>query len=242
MSKGARALNTELRNRGMNSRILHRDNSRFVQRATDVVINWGQTGMEGLNKKARNACNKLLCLSTLDVANINVPEFTTDMETAKEWAEDGAVCCRTSVESSGGEDIVIVLRPEDVVDAPLYTRYIKKKDEYRVHVFNGDVIDMQRKARRHAVEDEDVNWQVRSYANGFCFVRENVSLPDDAITMCLETIEALELDFGAIDLIYNEHRNKYYVLEVNTAPGLEGQTISSYAGAIEKYVETLNEI
>jgi len=240
-SKGARALSTELRARGLNSRLLRTENSRYVQRASDLLINWGQTSLEGLNQNARRACDKLMCLQALEAANITTPEFTTDMETAKGWTEDGAVCCRTSLQGSGGNDIEIVTRPEDVVAAPLYTRYVKKKDEYRVHIFDGDVIDMQRKARRSSVEDEDVDWQIRSYANGFCFVRENVSLPDNCLAMCLEAIKELGLDFGAIDVIYNEHRDKYYILEINTAPGLEGQTIVSYADAIEKYIGEHNE-
>jgi D-alanine-D-alanine ligase-like ATP-grasp enzyme len=37
------------------------------------------------------------------------------------------------------------------------------------------------------------------------------------------------LDFGAVDIIYNAKRNECYVLEVNTAPGLEGTTVEKYA-------------
>jgi D-alanine-D-alanine ligase-like ATP-grasp enzyme len=44
------------------------------------------------------------------------------------------------------------------------------------------------------------------------------------------------LDFGAIDIIYNESRDQAYVLEVNTAPGLTGQTIQSYADAFRHLV------
>jgi D-alanine-D-alanine ligase-like ATP-grasp enzyme len=37
------------------------------------------------------------------------------------------------------------------------------------------------------------------------------------------------LDFGAVDVIWNAQKEKPYVLEINTAPGLEGQTIADYA-------------
>jgi glutathione synthase/RimK-type ligase-like ATP-grasp enzyme len=45
---------------------------------------------------------------------------------------------------------------------------------------------------------------------------------------------ALGLDFGAVDIIQDDGGN-FYVLEVNTAPGLEGQTIKSYAEGFNAY-------
>jgi D-alanine-D-alanine ligase-like ATP-grasp enzyme len=42
------------------------------------------------------------------------------------------------------------------------------------------------------------------------------------------------LDFGAVDVIYNRAQDKAYVLEVNTAPGLEGSTLDNYVEAIQK--------
>ena len=37
------------------------------------------------------------------------------------------------------------------------------------------------------------------------------------------------LTFGAIDVIWNEHQQKAFVLEINTAPGIEGTTVEKYA-------------
>jgi glutathione synthase/RimK-type ligase-like ATP-grasp enzyme len=36
------------------------------------------------------------------------------------------------------------------------------------------------------------------------------------------------LDFGAVDVIWNERQQRAYVLEINSAPGLEGTTIDDY--------------
>jgi glutathione synthase/RimK-type ligase-like ATP-grasp enzyme len=44
-------------------------------------------------------------------------------------------------------------------------------------------------------------------------------------------VAALGLDFGGVDVIWNERRQMAYVLEVNTACGLEGQTVNDYAEA-----------
>ena len=47
------------------------------------------------------------------------------------------------------------------------------------------------------------------------------------------------LDFGAVDLIWNEHENKCYVLEVNSAPGIEGTTLQQYVTAFAKDIKNV---
>lgn len=237
VSNGVKELNQELKNRGLNSRLIRLDSSSYRQNREDVVINWGTTGHDGLNRPyaIRSASNKLEALYILSRENLPIPDFATDREEPINWlAEGSSVVCRTLLRASSGDGIVIATTPEEIVDAGLYTRYIKKKEEYRVHVFKGEVIDIQRKARRLDISDDLVNWQVRSHANGFIFAREGVELPESAQALAIDAVRALGLDFGAVDLVYNENRNQYYVLEVNTAPGLEGQTVVKYADAIQK--------
>ncbi|MNY81884.1 hypothetical protein D3C86_2236870 [compost metagenome] len=47
-------------------------------------------------------------------------------------------------------------------------------------------------------------------------------------------VNALGLDFGAADVIWNDHRKQAFVLEVNTAPGLTGTTLEKYAKALKE--------
>ena len=47
---------------------------------------------------------------------------------------------------------------------------------------------------------------------------------------------AVGLKIGAVDIIWNELENKCYVLEINTAPGLEGTTLVKYTEAILKEI------
>lgn len=236
-SSGVAALSAELRDRGLNSRLIRLDSSSYRQNERDLVINWGTTGQDGLNRPnpVRTATNKLLALSALSAQGIPCPDYAETRQRALEWIEEGSgVVCRTLLRSSGGNGIVIANTPDELVDAPLFTRYLKKKNEYRVHVFDGRVIDVQRKARSTSVADELVNWQVRTHENGFIFAREGVELPEVALSIAIDAVGSIGLDFGAVDMVYNEKQDQYYVLEINTAPGLEGQTLISYADAIQQ--------
>ncbi|CAN5950619.1 unnamed protein product [Sphagnum jensenii] len=74
------------------------------------------------------------------------------------------------------------------------------------------------------------DWIATTSSNGFIYARNNVfpEILRDEIAIAATT--ALGLDFGAVDIIEDKNE-KLYVLEVNTAPGLEGKTVELYAEA-----------
>ena len=77
---------------------------------------------------------------------------------------------------------------------------------------------------------------VRNLAGGFVFVevgREDV--PECVIDNAVRSIAALGLDFGGVDVMFNEREQKAYVLECNTACGLEERTAAKYAEAIRDF-------
>ena len=170
--------------------------------------------------------------------DINLPDYTTSLDEAISWVPNGAVVARTRLTGHSGEGIVLMTEdnPGGFVRAPLYTRYIKKQDEFRVHVVNNEVIDVQRKALSSEAVREDVDWRIRNHAGGFIYAREGVDLPDVAKEQALRVIRRCGLDFGAVDLIYNRRQDKYYVLEVNTAPGLTGTTLTNYTNAMRGFI------
>ncbi len=130
-------------------------------------------------------------------------------------------------------DGIIIVEPSNIVPpAPLYTKYVFKVKEWRVHVVNGKVIDTQQKIRDP--DKEPVTWKVRSHANGFIFVRGNIGPNISRDELAIAAVSALGLDFGAVDIV-EDKAGKLFVLEVNTAPGLEGQTVESYAAAFKEY-------
>lgn len=209
----------------------------------DIIINWGssQRRFEGEYINTPTAVSAASC--KLDAANIFAsagvpqPPFDRDIEIAKGWLSGGTgVVARTLLRASAGRGIVLCT-PENgqkLPKAPMYTQYVPKRDEYRVHVWKGEVIDEQQKKRRHDTPDSEVNWQIRNHDNGFVFTRDGVSVPDCVIAASIAAVGALGLDFGAVDLGYNEKRGEAVVYEVNTAPGLEGTTIDKYYKAVCK--------
>jgi len=242
-SEGAKALAKEMKAR----RIKH-ENSSFVGKKTNVVINWGSRNLpdEVLKSRVLNTqeavgkcANKLSFFELVKVSKDGprVPRWTTSSKEAISWiTEKVTIVARKVLNGSSGEGIHFMTfdDPESFVDAPLYTEYVKKKDEYRVHFCAGEIIDYQRKALRSDRRAETVDWRIRNLDSGFVFVRDSVKLPDDVRVQAEKAIKISGLDFGAIDLIYNEKEGHGYVLEINTAPGLQGETVTSYATALKK--------
>lgn len=162
------------------------------------------------------------------------PSFTTNVGQAYSWLEGGfQVVARTILNGNSGAGIVLLSEDrleEFVVQAPLYVKYVPKKQEYRVHVFRNEVVDVQRKARRHDVEDKDVNWKIRNHSNGFIFARGEAlgDVPEDVLKQSKLAVAACGLDFGAVDVIFSDKEQAAYVLEINSAPGLSGATLEGY--------------
>jgi glutathione synthase/RimK-type ligase-like ATP-grasp enzyme len=230
--------------------------SKVTPRPTDLVINWGNSKFNSweqletsqaiiINNPAavEKACNKINALTTFDKNGIHTVAYTTTKTVAETWFKQGnIIIARHLIKGNSGKGIVIC-KPEEtkeLPDAPLYTVYKKKRYEYRVHVFNGEIIDVtQKKINKDKINKNNPNLgMIRNIDDGWVFCHNDI-VPIKAGTklLCKEAVDALGLTFGAVDLIYNEHEDKYYVLEVNTAPGLSNtKTLEAYQQAIISYV------
>lgn len=225
----------------------------YIPRPNDVIINWGNSNFpwwsrgfaeheEGIYNRPSSvarATNKINTFAALTLADILVVPYTTHQNMARDWLSRGStVICRTKVQAHSGDGIIIA-RPEDMInlpDAPLYTKYKKKKHEFRVHIMDGVAFDIQeKKMERDFIRTADQGL-IRSHNNGWVFCRDSLQdLTRNFITrleeLSIAAISALGLDFGAVDIIYNEREDNFYVLEVNTAVGLEGVSIQNYVNS-----------
>ena len=222
-----------------------RPNPTFRVRPWTRGINWGcstaPVGLDSLSmvsnsfaavKIASNKLSTFLQLKGKD--GVRIPEFTTERDIAAKWLADGiTVVCRTILSGHSGAGILLVSdKDAEFPRAPLYVQYVKKQKEFRVHVAFGEVIDVQEKRKRKDVSEEfQTNFQVRNHHTGWVYCREDIRQPDGLLDLAKAAVSALGLDFGGVDIIWNEKRNELYVLEINTACGLEGSTVDKYAAA-----------
>ena len=233
-----------------------RQNGKYRWRIGDKIINWGNTRIANwmlpiaitavLNKPiaVEHASNKTYAFSELYDANLPIPDFSifSGIQGAVGWLRSPpkypglkhAVLCRTLTRANSGRGIVFAETPEEVVPAPLYTRYVPKQQEYRVHIFRElGVIDVQQKRRDTSVPEEERNSYIRNHDAGWVFCRENVQPPQAVLNASVDAVLALGLDFGAVDIGFHNNIGPC-IYEINTAPGLEGQTLVNYAQTFKR--------
>ena len=248
-SGGAKALA-----KAIGAKLIKAEGSAFVGSSSKTVINWGcgvpvpiLAGAVVLNEPedVGNVTNKRKFFEMMKgTPDLNIPNFTTRREEGRAWVRDGQVLfARTILQGSGGVGIVEV-KDEATLDTlpegTLLVQYIKKKEEYRVHIAHNKVISIQCKKRLSERDDDTINWRIRNVANGFIFARKDITPPSDVVKQAHICMQKTGLDFGAVDVLYNKKQGKAYVLEVNTAPGLEGTTIVHYANHFIKQLNIPN--
>ncbi len=185
------------------------------------------------------AFDKIKQLQLFKEHNVSCPEFTTNPRELDALGVS-TIFARTLVNSTNGKGIVEFNRDEqqDIPIAPLYVAYIPKKAEYRVHVLNGEAIDIQQKKKKRGFES-DRNTRIRNVSNGYVYCRDDIAPPDGLANLAVSAVNALGYKYGAVDIVYNEKRNQLYVLEVNTRPGLTGTTLQKYCQAILKGINNV---
>src|SRR6185312_6641048 len=140
-----------------------------------------------------------------------VVPWTEDRTVVSQWLREGyIVVVRTSLTGHSGHGIILLEQVPDIniPTAPLYTKYIKKDSEFRLHFLGGELIDTQKKIRDP--DKEPTTWKVRSHDNGFMFVRTGFEIPEDVINQARLAYEHSGLDFGAVDVVYNRKQASAY--------------------------------
>jgi len=256
-SAGARALKVRLyqQTNGRESvKFLRcRDRTRFTPRNRHIpIINWGNTGRYPRNidnpilnhpNSVRRASNKessfdLIFGALQEGIELNALQpvpYTRSRAVAEQWLEDGdRVVGRSLRSGSSGRGIVLINSTDEMVQCPLYTKYIPKIKEYRIHLIRRDPTNyvhfVQQKRRTYDTDENDVNWQIRTHNNGFIYAVDNVDeLPAQVFRDAREYMDIFNLDFAALDIVYNRRHDQYYFLEANTAPGLAGSVVAFYS-------------
>ena len=240
-SASARALSQAL-----GGKCIRLNNSRYRPRQGDLVINWGNSNyvifgnIQQLNLPANVALasNKLSTMTILQEAGVKTVEWTVSPLIADEWLYDEyTVYARTKLQGHSGEGIEVLVAGDEVVNAKLYTKAITaQRREWRIHICNGKVILTQKKKRRSGYNDNpDYSDTVRNFHTGWIYsVHDTQEVPDQILSAAVDSVHSLGLDFGAVDIITRQ--DDYWVLEVNTACGLGGEsTLNAYVEAFKEY-------
>lgn len=214
---------------------------------SNIIINWGNsmppnfkwTEQDLNNPNAiKLASNKINTFTELECKNFkHIPQYTVIKNIAIDWCNAGnTIYCRTKIMGHSGRGIVIANTSNQLINAPLYTVKTKHKDEYRVHVFKGRAIDVQKKKKR---KNNFISNGIRNFNNGWVYCRGDIIIPTNLQSIAVEAVGLLGLDFGAVDIGHRVIDNKFFVFEINTAPGLAKTTLDKYAKAIYNYSLTL---
>jgi len=178
----------------------------------------------------RPGIDKVRQFELFSANQIQCPVWTTQQGVAGTW--EGDICARTLTNSSQGKGLVICNR-DTLVPAPLYTQYVKKKYEFRTQVFEGQALRTTIKLKKRDAERQTT--QIRNLSNGFIFanVPDNLAAVKQQVEeLAIRACAAVGYRYGAVDIVYNEHHGQAYVLEVNSAPAMEGTTLEVYTNAI----------
>lgn len=217
-----------------------RTNKRFK---TDVVLRWGSTeSFDRLKSRLElnsleavsNASNKGVMMKKLVEANLPTPSILFDPfhKTTEELDafrnDEGGFYIRGANNEVRYDDTV---RAGDLyVSKPVEN----KRREYRVHVFNGEVIAIYEK-----IPNEE---GVRLFKAHNCHFElktpENCKLNIQNQQECIKAVNALGLLFGGVDVIRDKDQN-IFISEVNSAPALNGTNIDRYVTKITEYIQAM---
>lgn len=144
----------------------------------------------------------------------------------------------------GGTDLVPVFQREEIIwriaaGWDWFSEYVPLQTEFRVWIFRNQFLDIYEKQMRRP---EDYKYIGRNFRNGFDFVLTGRgSLEEEAAILEAKcALAALELDFGAVDVLLGKD-GWAYILEVNTAPGViksrAQQTLGKLADCIVEWAK-----
>lgn len=114
-----------------------------------------------------------------------------------------------------------------------YTDYIKNAAEKKEDVAIDDAtlkFTLDKLSKKFAAQ---VDMIIRSNTRGWKFVSVNTAqLKAEVKTQAVKAVEALGLDFGAVDCCVDD-KGKVWIIEVNTGPGLEGKAFDAWVKALK---------
>lgn len=200
-----------------------------------------------LNRDISRALRKQLSFTAFDASDVPHPPVFSTPEEAAEWPY-GWLARRDGL--SAGAGITVYGAGEVPLQAAQYdfiVGILRSTLECRIHVGKvGEEYTILATQQKMGVRDNPE--VVRNYASGVRYSLQPIAVSDAgrmrANQLAIQAVQALGLDFGAVDLLLTSAdmqkgwRNKFVVLEVNTAPGISSEPLYAvYRDYIRNFVE-----
>jgi hypothetical protein len=186
-------------------------------------------------------------------AGLRTPNFTTCLAAAMDWVAAGHTVFGRKLIHTRGNDIVlpgplrnIATRPYNLrwMRSDWWSRYIPPTEEWRIHVFDNQIIARGKKIH------SGKSWRkapVRNVGNGWTFDFHS-DPPKGLRKTAREAVQALGYPAGGVDILQVTSTppggdipptNEFYVLEVNRLPALTcPYTLGAWASAIRRKFQT----
>lgn len=230
-------------------------------RQANLIVNWGSgrvfdSGPRVLNfpSSVAQAANKLSCFQALDRAKVPTLEWTRSLGDAAKWLVDSSVVGHFDLHGHSGSGLRLyrkgeTLGDDNAGDVKLFTKYFPKEVESRVllirrpggeNLFTSMYMEKVRVAKEKWAErglTESPTTFIRTWTNGWNFAR-SVSPDAAAVEWASRALGALKLDYGAVDLMRDKTGKRYIVGEINTAPGLEGLSLSFFQTGLTRLMRS----
>jgi hypothetical protein len=189
------------------------------------VSRWPDMPYDALNRSAEAVGSKLVVFQFLSRLHILHPPLV-DPATARApfiGRKDGLSRSRGMRLFQPGD------KPDK--DYDFYVTALPYGREFRLHVVNDAVILASLKSAKRGVNTSHIQ---RSHDRGYKLEPvEDLDTGQEIRLNAIRIVKALGLDFGAVD-VYETPDGTQYILEVNSAPGLQHKkTIEAYVRAFE---------
>lgn len=190
-----------------------------------------------------NARNKFSSLGLIQEGGCRVPKSTSNKPEIANGSTD--VWFGRTFYHHKGLDIKVCRNNRDIQNAidegsEYFVKYIPIGKEYRYHVFGDKILQACLKFKEAGNGGiggtEDI---IRNLNTGWKFTE--IEPQPKASEYAIKACRALGLHFGAVDIIEEQGHTKLYVLEVNTAPGLDNKRLEAYTTAFKEYIETVSK-
>lgn len=217
-------------------------------------INWGS--LRAIPSKAENVLNfsiinaakKVRAFGLFDEHSIPCPEWSESYSQLNTSLPPYRTIFARRDGLSGGAGIEIITpearkserlhkKLDELGGFDFFVGKISYQREFRLHVWRGKVIIEQVKYLPPGCENP-----IHNHTNGCKFSTQSidkfltVESKNELYALCARATLALGLDFGAVDIIQSQ-KDKFYVLEINTAPGIRTDYVeNAYREAIRELI------